>query len=87
MPDKFYDPATDVPQPEGYTVWVCETDNAGRPIGTHHVSHHCGTAEEAKQAALQETAMDWGYDPEHAADQLHVLGVCLGNVHVMEWDW
>lgn len=65
-----------------YTVWVCSAD--GR--GAHHVSsHETDSIDEAKRGAIDETLSEWGR-PEAAAATLHVLGVCVGDVTLVEWD-
>ncbi len=72
---------------EGYTVWVCEIGSAGNIAGTHHVSYHVGTVEEAKALALNETAIDWySENSSDVLSGLHILGVAKGDVEVIEWD-
>jgi hypothetical protein len=89
MTNSFYDPHNGVLQPEGYTVWVCEVGPDGVPMGTHHVSYHIGTQAESVELAKADTAMDWYETAEQSGENfenLHVLGVCVGNVYVLEWD-
>lgn len=68
------------PAPAGFTVWVVQDNNRG----THHVSYHEGTEEEAKAAAIAETVDDWG--DSYSAKNLHVLGVVQGEVVLAEWN-
>jgi hypothetical protein len=83
----FFDTVNGVKQPEGYTVWVCEIDSSGDPVGTHHISYHQGTVQEAKNAARLDTAIEWyNQSSDEFTNPLHILGVCSGNVHVDEWD-
>tara|TARA_R110000851_G_scaffold308778_1_gene467875 strand:- start:15794 stop:16063 length:270 start_codon:yes stop_codon:yes gene_type:complete len=83
----FFDTTNGTKQPEGYTVWVCECSTSGEIRGTHHVSYHQGTVEEAKKAAQLDTAIEWYNDAsEDRMDGFHILGVCAGNVQVIEWD-
>jgi hypothetical protein len=69
-----------------HTVWVVD-ENEER--GTAHVSFHEGSAEQAADAALIETASDWGrWNDNNEADVagLRVLGIASGDVNIVEWN-
>jgi hypothetical protein len=68
---------------EGYTVWISALDSAGNVAGTHHVSYHIGTVEEARAAAINETQSDWCFGDD---EDLHVIGIVKGDIEVIEWD-
>lgn len=80
----------EAPPMRTWTFWVCQADGSG----THHVSAHSApTYEAARDAALKETAADWGYDPDselgrdvYAPENLHVLGAVEGDVSIVEWN-
>ena len=65
-----------------FTVWVQQANGCG----THHVSCHRvrGGIEAAKRAAIRDTLADWG--EHYEASDLRVLGVCQGDVAVLEWN-
>lgn len=64
----------------GFTVWIGQLDGKG----THHVSyHHVADFEDAKLLARAQTHMDWG--GKYAMRDLFVIGVCVGNVDLVEW--
>ena len=64
---------------ENFTVFIQE--NSG--IGTTHIqSYEAKSIEQAKQKALEQVSLNWGYD----IDVLHILGVVRGNIVIVEWN-
>lgn len=63
-----------------YTVWVCEAGGSGT---THIQAYTAENETAAAEAALDQVQKDWGDDDR---DNLHILGIALGDVTIMEWN-
>lgn len=64
-----------------YTVFVREANGTGT---TYIASADATTPEEAAAKVLAMCAEDWGHG--YTVDDLHVLGVALGDIQIIEWD-
>lgn len=64
---------------EWFTVWVADANETG----THFVeAFFAADVEHAKRLAIAECAKCWNYDK----DSLEILGVCKGEVQLIEWN-
>ncbi len=63
-----------------FTVFVQQPNGYGT---THISSHEATNSDGAVEAALRETANDWGYE---STCNLRVLGVASGDITILEWN-
>ncbi len=82
MNEKSTDTAETAVELKAYTYTVFTVNKNGDHSTTHVSAHEARDIEQAKLAAIKETAEDWGEDE----DDIAVRGVAAGGVDILEWD-